>query len=526
MNIELKQLREWKANDRYWTFCVGSGHAALALRADYQKLLKQVCRELGFQRVRFHGIFHDDMQIVTTFHDLLPVAGSQHVKTVSFYQVAVIFDALLEAGIRPFVEIGFMPNALASKKKHVFYYKANVSPPKSYTEWSLLIRDFIIFLVERYGENEVQTWFFEVWNEPDLKGFFWTGAKEEYYRLYKVTVQAIRSVLPEANVGGPATSQNRWLHDFRSYCGKEGIPLSFLSTHHYPGDDIGLPLLTKDNLKRLLFTAKQNPGKRVHEVFHKMMVRNQVLPLIQKDSMQKQILQAKKEAGDIPLYYTEWNVNPTCTHKLHDHCASAAFIVKHVLDGQYCMAGCSFFTFSDIFEENTFFSEPFSGSFGLTTIYGIPKPGYWAFYFLNQLSESRLLLPITHDYVEYAVFAGGHKLQMLLYAQEYVQDNNYEDVHILLPFSCMHAVYSSINEEDTNPEARWKEMGSPNYLSRDQVEAIIQKSTPVETEIDVTVHAQRSELHIRILTNEVILIRLDVKEDMDEYIAKAKKDGV
>lgn len=100
-SFTLNERADTRPNDRYWQFCVGSCHAALALRADYQRQLKRAHDELGFQRVRFHGIFDDDMQVVTSFHDYLPLPGSKKVKTRSFYQVAVVYDALLEIGIKP-----------------------------------------------------------------------------------------------------------------------------------------------------------------------------------------------------------------------------------------------------------------------------------------------------------------------------------------------------------------------------------------------------------------------------------------
>lgn len=509
MKLSMNLDGTWKANDRYWTFCIGSGHAALALRNDYQQLLRQVSEELGFQRVRFHGIFNDDMQVVVTFHDLLKVWKSRGVKTVSFYQIGVVFDALLEMGIRPFIEIGFMPSAFAKKKKRVFYYKGNISQPKDEKEWSDFIEQFITFLKDRYGEKEVSNWFFEIWNEPDLKGFFWTGSQKDYFYFYKNTVQAIRRVLPKARVGGPATSQNRWIKEFQEFCEQQQVPLDFISTHHYPGDDIGLPIFTLENAKRLLFTASKHQGKTVHEVFHKMMVRDNILPLIKKDSMYRQIKTAHDKAKNYPLYYTEWNVNPTCTNELHDTCASASFIIKHVLDGQYMMEGCSFFTFSDIFEENTFYTQPFSGSFGLVTIHGIPKPSYWAFHFLNRLGENRLLLPVTHDKVEYAVFKKGKVLQILMYMQSFIKQDD-EEITLQLPIrdSKLYAKYWSINETDTNPKRLWEDMGSPAYLSKADVEQIKENSKPKERTLVFNHHGSMLEGTITMHHNEVILMEI------------------
>lgn len=507
--FELNDRGKTKPNDRYWQMSIGSGHAALALRADYQQQLRRVKDELGFQSVRFHGIFNDDMVVIKTFRDFMRLPGGKKVKTQSFYHIALVYDALLEMGINPFVELGFMPGALASGKRTVFHYKGNVTPPKEYREWENLIQDFIRFLIDRYGREMVESWYFEVWNEPDLRGFFWTGSKEDYFLLYKTTVNAIKRIDPNIRVGGPATSQNRWLTDLKEYCAKEGLPLDFLSTHHYPGDDVGLPILSAKNIKRMFFAAKRNPGREVTEVIRKMMYREEILPLIKKDSMVKQAQYAKKEAGHTPLFYTEWNVNPTCTAPSHDTTQSSAYIVKHVMDCQYIMDGCSFWCFSDIFEENTFLTEPFSGSFGLMNIYGIPKPSYWAFYLMNKLGEERFDLPATHADIEMAAFRSEQQLQVLLYRQAYVMgDGSQEKValHIQTQRRVTKVTRWRIDRTSGNPRQAWKNMGSPGLLSRQQAADIMEHSRIQEEAVPFQMDETGIVIETALADNDVQLL--------------------
>lgn len=512
----LSEKMESKPNDRYWQMGVGSGHAALALRADYQKQLARVVKELGFRSVRFHGVFDDDMVVIKSFRDFMRLPGARKINTQSFFHIATVYDALLEMGIKPFVELGFMPTPLASGKRTVFHYKGNVTPPKEYQRWEKLIRDFVLFLIDRYGKEEVESWYFEVWNEPDLRGFFWTGSKEEYFQLYRSTVKAIKSVDSNIRVGGPSTSQNRWLTDMKEFCRKENLPLDFLSTHHYPGDDVGLPIITLPNIKRMLFTAKKNPGKEVTEVIRKTMYRPEILPLIKKDSMLKQAKEAKSQAGDIPLLYTEWNVNPTCTAPSHDTTQSSAYIVKHVMDCQYIMDGCSFWCFSDIFEENTFLTEPFSGSFGLMNIYGIPKPSYWAFFLLNKLEQERITLPVTHQTVEIAAFRGNGKLQLLLYNQSYVmKDGVPEDVEIKVETEkkVSSVSYWRIDRTHGNPKAVWEGMGKPELLSKEQVEEIMVRSAILKEEMDFKSTNGGVLIHTALADNDVQLIEVNFQEE-------------
>jgi len=463
-----------RPNDRYWIFGVGSCHASLALRADYQAQLKKAHDELGFQRARFHGLFNDDMKVVTRLSDYVAlIPGAKKVRTQSFYHIALVFDFLLSIGMKPFVELSFMPPALASGKATTFYYKGNITQPKHREEWRALMRDFLRFCIDRYGRDEVRSWHFEAWNEPNLP-FFFRGSKKNYFQFYADTVHVLKEVDEQIQVGGPATSENLWLPEMRDFCGKNNVPLDFLSTHHYPGDDLGLPIFSAANLKRYVLTALQNPKDQVVDVVRKMLYHPEKEPLIRRDSLHRQAEKARGEAGGLPLYYTEWNVNPTCTAPAHDTAQSAAFIVKHVMDCQGLMDGCSYWAFSDIFEELTFFTRPFSGSFGLQTIHGIPKPSYHAFALLNRLGGERFALPVTDAPIEMAAFKKEDTLQFLLYRQNYCEGSaQAEPVRLLADTPLKSATARKIDRAYCNPLQYWRDMGAPETLLPGQAEEII-----------------------------------------------------
>ena len=187
-----------KAFPHFWEHTVGSGHAPLALRADWQAQILRCHNELGFQHVRFHALLSDEMgTLVCEEKQLL----------FSFFNADQIIDFLLSIGMRPFVELSFMPATLASGNTTVFSYRGNVTPPKDYDQWAELIRKLTAHWVERYGAAEVRHWFFEVWNEPNLRAF-WTGSQEDYFRFYRCTASAIKSVDGSLKVGGPVTADN------------------------------------------------------------------------------------------------------------------------------------------------------------------------------------------------------------------------------------------------------------------------------------------------------------------------------
>ena len=244
----------------YWEQCVGSCHAIMGTRADWRAQLEKCHRELGFQYVRFHGLLNDEMSVCKK-----DPTGSLH---YSFFNIDSIFDFLLEIGMKPFIELGFMPDALASGTATCFHYKANITPPADYEQWEALIKALTQHLVDRYGCAEVRSWFFEVWNEPNLK-FFWAGSREEYFKLYEHSARAIKSVDSQLRVGGPATSVNAWIPDMLEFCRRTGIPLDFVSTHHYPTDD---PLWKNSNLSMEEFFQQfaHEMGKYERGILRKM----------------------------------------------------------------------------------------------------------------------------------------------------------------------------------------------------------------------------------------------------------------
>ena len=221
---------------KHWEMSVGSCHAALALREDYRRQLREVHRRLGFRYLRFHGLFCDDMNVLSR-----SLFSSEYL--LSFVNIDSIYDFLLSIGMKPFVELGFMPECLKSGNETIFHYKANITPPNDPDRWVWFIKEFISHLIERYGRDEVRTWYFEVWNEPNLDGEnglaggrFWSGNMQDYYELYRITAKAVKEIDPLLRVGGPATSNNAHIPDMIAFCKENDLPLDFVSTHHYPTD--------------------------------------------------------------------------------------------------------------------------------------------------------------------------------------------------------------------------------------------------------------------------------------------------
>lgn len=421
----------------FWEHTVGSGHATLTLRADWQAQMRRAHDELGMQHVRFHGILDDDMGTLICQSDEL---------IYSFFNADSIMDFLLSIGMKPFVELSFMPSTLSSGGQIVFHYRANVTPPRDHAQWSVLIRKLVAHWVERYGLDEVRQWFFEVWNEPNLTAFG-SGKQSDYFELYRYTAEAIKTVDKQLKVGGPATAANAWIDDFIKFCTTNSLPVDFISTHHYPTDAFGKP---GDDTEAQLAASTRS-------------------------ILREQTRDVRRQAGDLPVYYTEWCTSSNPRDPMHDDPYAAAFIVKTVLEARGLVQGYSYWTFSDIFEENYFPSLPFHGGFGLQNIHGIAKPAYRAFQLLHGLGTEILPLEGSHDTVDAWLVRGDRQATLVL--------TNFalprhpiatEQVSFTLKNAApaSNASIQRIDLEHANAKRRWEQMGKPEYLSAAMVEEL------------------------------------------------------
>lgn len=508
-SFEFDYSGETRRVSKHWQFCVGSGHAALAHRSDYLKQLKLVHDELGIERVRFHGIFNDDMNVCQRICDHLPVVNRNKTKLYSFYQVAKIYDELLEIGVKPFVEIGFMPAALASGKKTVFYYKGNVTLPKKMGEWQDFISEFARFLINRYGANEVRNWYFEVWNEPDLACFF-KGSMQDYYRLYAATAKALKRVDSKLMVGGPATTKSSHLSEFLDFCKRENVPVDFVTTHQYPTDELGHSL-NREKLKQISKIKTYNTSESMRALLQPIFDNVNDFKSELKGYLTKEAKRARAVAQGLPVFYTEWSISSNCVAAIHDTIRTSSFLVKTVLDNQGIVDGSSYWTFSDIFEELFFFPDPFCGGFGLLTADGIKKPAFWAFKLLAQLPDTRYCLPVTDDDVELTAFRSENgDLYLMLYAQNFDDTERTYQVSVNVsnaPAFSTGQIYR-INSRSGNPVSLWEEMGKPAVLSKQELEYIKSSSEMLTESIDIDFDSNGCQLNLTIEENEVALIEL------------------
>ncbi|MFD0660964.1 GH39 family glycosyl hydrolase [Thermocatellispora tengchongensis] len=351
--------RDESALPHIWSRCIGAGRANEALRADWRQQFAEAVATFGVQYVRFHGVFHDDMFVYREsygggFGPNAPLAAPKH----TFGYVNKVFDFLVECGVRPFVELGFMPRELATATETVFWWGAHCSPPKDMARWVELVTRSVEHWIDRYGLDEVREWRFEVWNEPNLVPHFWTGTKTEYFELYEQTVRAIKKIDPELKVGGPATSvfvpddrykgevEDRsamhetaaatnvdaldwrpvWIEEFIAWCAERELPIDFISTHLYPtdfaygadGESVQITRYADATFDDLTLLRK--------------LVQNSAYP-------------------DAEIHITEWSTSPSSRDFIHDTLFAATSITRSYLKCATLADSISYWTFTDVFEE-------------------------------------------------------------------------------------------------------------------------------------------------------------------------------
>jgi xylan 1,4-beta-xylosidase len=471
--------------------CVGSGRAQEGLFAEHQRQLAIAAKECGFQYLRCHGLLCDDMRVYWVDDDGQPQYNWQYID--------LVYDYILKIGMKPFVELSFMPAALASGPETIFWWKGNVTPPNSYEKWEELIYRLVTHFTQRYGEEEVEQWYFEVWNEPNLSGFF-TGTMDEYFKLYQVTVRAIKGVNSRYRVGGPATAGIGWIEEFIDFCVKNSVPIDFISTHTYGVighlDEFGKQRLYLD----------PNPDSVTADV----------------RKVYEQVKASK--LPDLEIHFTEWSTSYSPRDPVHDAYHSAAFILDKLKACESYADSMSYWVFTDIFEEPGPPSSHFHGGFGLMNTQGLKKPAYFAYSFLNQLGDVELNCADNRAWA----CKSDNGVQVLLWDYTHAQQDAPNQVYYTrdLPSVSLDPVtlritgldagiytltVSTVGYRQNDVYTRFLEMDCQGTLTPEQVEALAAECSgkPAITE---TIHVEAGCDFVRsfpMRTCDVLLVRLD-----------------
>lgn len=451
---------------RPWRPMVGSEHLSQLEEAgrtggrpigpEFGEALHLARAELGVEAVRAHAILGDDLGTYREV-DGRPVHD--------FTGIERIYDRVLEIGLRPIVELSFMPRDLASDpSKTVFDYGAIVSPPKDWDLWEALIRGLVGYLVERYGHDEVRRWAFEVWNEANLE-VFWSGTRDEYLRLYDASARAVKSVDAELVVGGPASAAGKWVDELLAHCREHGTPIDFVSTHTYGNAPLDLrPIAERHGF----------PG--------------------------------------LPQWWTEWGAHATHFNPVHDSPWSAVYLVRGMASAMGRTEALAYWTISDHFEELGRPPRLLHGGFGLLAVGNLRKPRWWGLWMLERLLDERVAATVDGDGAGDMVQAVGSRDgdgRVTIVAWNGTVDVSKAGGDPLLDRSVVLQVaglsaeryrvrHRRLDERHSNLVARWRELGGgADWPDDRQWGALAQADTLEELEPQVVSPVMDGTLELR-----------------------------
>jgi xylan 1,4-beta-xylosidase len=424
----------------FWEKMFGSGRAVLSLRESYRHDLRETKRITGFEYVRFHAIFHDEVGLYDEDAAGKPI--------YNFSYVDQTYDGLLENKVRPFVELSFMPKKLSSDPNalHPFWYKQNVAPPKDWNKWEQLIEAFARHLVERYGEDEVANWYFEVWNEPNID--FWAGDPKEatYYDLYDHSARAIKRVSARLRIGGPATAQAAWADRFLAHCKEKNVPVDFVSSHVYGNDRSEDVFGTHENISRNEMVCRA--VKKVHQQI------------------------AASAYPNMPLIWTEYNAAYNNQPQVTDNAYMGPFLANTIRQCDGLTEMMSYWAFSDVFEEQGVVKTPFYGGFGILAERNIPKPAFNDFALLHRLGETRL--DVSSDST-LATRRSDGSLAIAVW-NIFLPEETGSPKTVTMHFNGFSAAHSAritiVDQEHGSPLPAWNKMARPASPTLAQIETL------------------------------------------------------
>lgn len=475
--------------DRMAQYSVGADYPGTTIRDETLAQLATARQELGFRYIRFHDIFHDDLGTYREV-DGRPV--------YDWTRIDHLYDRFLAMGIKPFIELGFTPHQMRTSDQTLFYWEGNTSHPDP-QKWAGLIDAFVRHLIDRYGAEEVRSWYFEFWNEPNLDGFWERADQQAYFDYYVLTARIIKAIDPRLRVGGPSTAGAAWVPEFLDHARRHDAPVDFVTTHAYGVEGGFLDEYGQDDNR-----LSRSPDAVIGEVRN---VRAQI--------------EASHRPG-LPLFFTEWSASYNPRDPIHDDYFSAAYVLSRMRPVEGAVQAMSYWAFSDLFEEPGPQALPFQGGFGLMNPQGIRKPVWFAFKYLNDLGDAELRLSdesaiATRD---------GEAVQLLAWSYHLPEQDVSNrpffsrvrapgeatplDVRLSGLAPGVHQVRLRRTGFETNDAyTAWLKLGRPEQLSQDQIERMHELTRDEPVVFTLTVGRDgRGRLDVPMRDNDVVMIEI------------------
>lgn len=460
-------------------YCVGTGRLGLALTEEYLKELAYVQEMIGFSFIRGHGLFSDDVSIYHEYEE----NGETKVE-YNYTYIDRIFDAYLKLGIRPYLELGFMPEQLASGTQTIFYWRGNTTPPKDYSKWTDMVIALLQHLKVRYGEEEVTGWPIEVWNEPNLPGFWYKADMEEYFKLFKETFLAIKSYDERFRVGGPAICGVRdaeWIEAFLQFCRKEGIRPDTITRHHY---------------------TVEFPERIGHYDYSRLEDQEMRFANLQST---RDIVDSFAEFKGLPIFLSEFSTSYTPRGVIHDTNLNAAYLARQLSGLGDVNYGYSYWTFGDVFEEQGVPNSLFHGGFGMVAHGNIPKPTFWTFYFYKQLKRFGQDCVYRDD--KAVIVKNDTGYAGILWNID--EEDATRELALQLPENGEYTLITKTVDETTcNPLKLWHDLGEPAYPTKEETDLIRSAAQPLVNSSIAIIEEKMANVRIVTRRNGVVYFTL------------------
>ncbi len=487
-----------------WRTVVGVGRAKELLYSEVQDMLRQLQRDVGFRYLRFHGIFSDDMLVCRT--------GRDGALQFSFTLVDKALDFILSIGLKPQIQFSFMPAAMAAEPdRTVFASPFTISLPRRMEEWNRLVTLFLTHVQKRYGTQEIRSWLYSVWNEPDTsRQMFGFEDRQQFFTLYEATCRTVKEFDSELVFGAPSlfpiTKENyKWMRDYLSFADVHGCRPEFIDVHYYSDDFHQLPPGVST------FTA---PATANGDPDHFGKFITELHDFLEQESV-----------GHLPVYITEWNLTVSHRSLINDTCFKGCYLVKNFLENYDRVDAVGYWCLTDFLEEYQPAQHLFHGGMGLFTVNGIKKAPYYAMEMLSRLGDT--LVAAGEGYF---VTRRGERMVMVFYHYEhfnplFVQEGfglsltsrdgvfpNGCDLEVSLtlthlPDGLYRVRETILNRQHGSCFDRWVDMGAPE-LGESEAEWLRQNSQPALRIYQTTATQEALSYSATLAPHEVRLVEV------------------
>lgn len=454
------QLRpEWSAAGapfrHTWERVLNVDQCRWLVRHDLLGHLETARRELGARHVRAVGLFDDEMRVFCPGPETFGAPEPRAART-NWQLVDGMWDGLLERGLTPMLTTSFIPSRMAGGPTTVFTTRGHTSPPRDHAAWGALVREAAAHAIDRYGLEAVRGWYFEVWNEPNLRGWFWGAGQPEFFRFWQETWEALKSVDARLRIGGPSTARAEWLAEFVAFTRRAECEADYLALHIYNNDGEAAALAP--------FAGPQEDKVGTSPNLAAGVVRGS-----------RRLADQLGFRGEI--HFNEWGRSWRAVEADRETPNEAAFIVRTMADVSQLADEFAYWCISDIYDQVGYGREAFHGGYGLLNLQGLRKPSYHAFTLLHRLGTERVAVAGEglDAFTGALATRAADRLDVLVYAYQHTEPGARGTTTVrvdlppgLIPSGSLYRIDSSEN----NVVTRWHELGAPTYLRPRELAAL------------------------------------------------------